>query len=650
MKKIILVFLLLLGNTAFAQLYYKNYDWDKNPSYHQISKEESTKDIIVLKLKLTLEYAYEDNELVEYRTVHKILRINSAAKVSAYNKLYIPSIGVVDFLSVKARTISPDGKVSVTNSRNLKEADDVDNSGSYKMLPIEDLKEGYEEEFIYTLKETPDIYTMYYFQDEIYKKDMTYEIFSPSNLKFEFKSYNGLPQASYDTLTKGKRHALIHVDTIPGIKEEKYMAYRANCKKALFQLAYNYSRNNARLFTYDLAAEKYFKMYTEAVKGEESAIKSIIKAAKVKDLKGEAQIKALELYLKKNINTSNDVTPENNTVDKIFKTKLCTAPGLFRLTCLVLDALNVPYQIVITSDRMVDPLDPEFNSWYYLKNTALYFPDLDDYMSPSLFYTRLGYLPYELVGQTGIFIKIVDVGGFKSGISRLKNIPAPAMEKSIHAQYAMVDLTKTGNESTVHIKNELSGYSAMFTQPVYEYLKGEKQTELIDNYTKVTGNDGVVSNLKIQNGTMDDALIKPMVIECDLKDENLIEHAGDKLLVKAGLLIGRQEEMYEDSIHKFPVQIQFKHQYVRKIEIKIPDGYMIANPEVCKIMQTCKMQDGTMLADFVSSYSQEGNLFTISCTEKYNALEYPNQLYDSYRKVVNAAADFNKITLIIKKK
>jgi len=59
--------------------------------------------------------------------------------------------------------------------------------------------------------------------------------------------------------------------------------------------------------------------------------------------------------------------------------------------------------------------------------------------------------------------------------------------------------------------------------------------------------------------------------------------------------------------------------------------------------------NGKTEAAFISSYVQKGNELIVTNEEFYNVLEYPLEVFEKYREVINAAADFNKITLVLSK-
>ena len=53
---------------------------------------------------------------------------------------------------------------------------------------------------------------------------------------------------------------------------------------------------------------------------------------------------------------------------------------------------------------------------------------------------------------------------------------------------------------------------------------------------------------------------------------------------------------------------------------------------------------------FYSTTKIEGNQLIVEVTEKYNAISYPKEMYQDYRKVINASSDFTKASVILKPK
>ena len=144
-------------------------------------------------------------------------------------------------------------------------------------------------------------------------------------------------------------------------------------------------------------------------------------------------------------------------------------------------------------------------------------------------------------------------------------------------------------------------------------------------------------------------LNKPYIFEGDAEVNSLLENAGNKILLKIGQIIGSQVEMYQDTARKYGVENAYNHSYKRIINLTIPIGYEISNINDLNMGVSYK-EEGENLMEFTSQYVLEGNKLTITCNEFYNIIRLPVEKYDAFRTVINAAADFNKITLILKTK
>ena len=53
---------------------------------------------------------------------------------------------------------------------------------------------------------------------------------------------------------------------------------------------------------------------------------------------------------------------------------------------------------------------------------------------------------------------------------------------------------------------------------------------------------------------------------------------------------------------------------------------------------------------FTSSYELKGNILKIVIDEEYKRYSYALTQYPSFKKIINAAADFNKVALVLDKK
>jgi hypothetical protein len=202
----------------------------------------------------------------------------------------------------------------------------------------------------------------------------------------------------------------------------------------------------------------------------------------------------------------------------------------------------------------------------------------------------------------------------------------------------------------INSRQILKGYGASAYRPIYTFFPKDKQNEANIEIIKAVAKSSNISNIKIENSKLTDfADNKPLVIGADIKSTELVERAGNKILFKVGELIGPQAEMYQEKPRKLPIELEYPHVLERKISFTIPDGYSVKN--INDLNMDIEHKDGDkMTMGFVSKFTQTGNVVNILVTESYMSLQYPLNQFEDFKKVINAAADFNKITLVLEKK
>jgi hypothetical protein len=128
----------------------------------------------------------------------------------------------------------------------------------------------------------------------------------------------------------------------------------------------------------------------------------------------------------------------------------------------------------------------------------------------------------------------------------------------------------------------------------------------------------------------------------------VIERAGKKYLFKVGELIGPQVEMYNERARQYAIDMGNAHAYKRLMKVKIPEGYKVSGLE--SLRRSITDGKASPIMGFISDYKLEGNLLTITIDEFYKEVLQPIDIYEPFQKVINAAADFNKVTLLLEKK
>jgi len=216
--------------------------------------------------------------------------------------------------------------------------------------------------------------------------------------------------------------------------------------------------------------------------------------------------------------------------------------------------------------------------------------------------------------------------------------------QTIDAEISFINnLDKTNMKLTCY----LSGYYGVYEQPFYSQLPDDKKLLMLSDIVQDITKDKQFLKLTAENTEPNLCLTdKPFIIHAEVNGASLLEKAGNKLLLKVGEVLGSQMELYQDNTRKLNIEYDFNREYIRKIKVNIPEGYTIKNPDDINISHIYQ-KDGKNIYYFVSNYTIENNLLTINIDEFYDQIECSVEHFEDYRKVVNAAADFNKVVLII---
>jgi hypothetical protein len=648
-SKLLVLLISIFVTKLFAQdPVYKKYTWEANPKIHQMTDEEKEYNYIKIKQTIIFDYIYEENgALVMYETIHSIIHFNNEKGIEEMNKIYIPYSKILEEMDLKARTISASGKIIPLNKSSIKKVDNLENAGPFLIFAMEGVEKGGEIEYLYTNKKSATIYSSWSIQDDNIRRDLSVDLYSPENLIFEIKGYNGFPEVVKDTSLTSQNHISASVKKIDALKDEKYSVYNANRMRFEIQLAYNTVKGNGRMYTWELNGLSFYNSLFSFTKKELSAIDKLISKLDLEKQKSdELKILTLEQWVKTNI--GNATSDEELTIDKMMDVKYGNDEILQKVYIGVAQQLKIPVELVLTCDRSQRKFDSNFPTNNSITDYLTYFPSIGKYLSSDNYSSRLGFPPPFLTGTKGLFIKETAIGDLKTGVSKIKSIDYSPAQLSYNNIDAKVEFNPETYVPVVKFKQDFGGYSAFFIQPQIPYMNETEQKQFLDDMAKFPGKETVVKSVKMSGIKNNDVMVNPLVIESVVETSHLLQNAGNKLLFKVGELIGPQEELYQEKKRQLEGEIQYAHSLGRTLEIKIPKGFKLKNPDDIKIEKTY-MQDGKNHASFISSYVIEGDVMKIKVLEVYETLLYSKEKYEEWRSVINAAADFNKIVLIFEK-
>lgn len=626
--------------------------WKEKPVMVNVDKKhEKESAIFILDLRRYEFVDESDNALACYKTFHKIIQINDDKGIEIFNKIYLPGGERNKIVALKARTILPGGKVINFDSTTVKEVTDEDGTPQ-RIFALPGLEKGCQVEYLYTYKKESTLFGMDVLQFRIPVLKSIIQVISPERLIFDVKSFNG-----YSLIERKKNADWRVVNCIsPELKpaeEEKYSNLTAQLYRVEHKLSYNTAKDSTnRLFTWDELAGRIAENYSGATEKEKKAVQDYLASLKLSKITNpEDKFIAFENNIKKQVMVNKEVQSEAaSQVDQILKTRIASEFGIVKLYAIALTELGIPYEFVIAGSRANYVLDMNFENWNNADNMMLYLTQQKQYVAPTLAQFRYPWISPEWGNQLGIHCKIVGDGVEKSAVADVRTIELLDYTQTAHNMESRIKIFPAKDSLVVESKQIFTGYTSAAYRSAFNFSSPEDQKNILKEIVKFGTNSETILSSKLENTEFEHfAKNKPFVINASVKANELMEKAGNKLLIKIGDLIGPQVEMYQEKPREFPIEIEFPHVLYRDITVEIPDGYVAKNLESLKIDQAYPLSgDPTMM--FRSDYELKGNILKITIREEYRVADYPIDQFQPFVKVINAAADFNKAVILLEKK
>jgi hypothetical protein len=646
-KNFILILFITCNSIAQTVPFYESYNWEISPSY-QI--EESDNDMVAIKDKVVTEFIFEDQNLIEYYLEHKVLWLNSDDRIEEYTKVYLPIANDASQVVINVRIIKKTGEIIVLDKSRILRSEGDETGRDFNYFSIDDVEKGSIIEYYYVIKRRPKFQgAMVDIESDYDKQTVEFDLYAPSNLRFSFKSFNLETTVKKIESFKEKTHWKFLAKDIKAVNKEEKAPYNATIGFIMYKLHEN-TANNAIITSYNNVAQNLFDFYYSTYsKLEKKLIHKFAKNFKFDDgLRDENKARIIDLFIKENIYISEN---DSENLINVLKTKTANETGVIKLYIALFEKFDVTHEMVLTSNRLQLKFDKYFEATNFLQEFLFYFPASKKYLSPSKFGTRFGFPPPYFMNNFGLFVTGYDINGKRKAFSEVKfieGIPASLSsdEMLIEVNFNTKDLTK----NTIALERKLNGYYAMNLHPFMNLIQPNRINEVIDQYF-VQNSDKNAKVLKREFINEDPSLfgVKPFVVKFDISSEYFVEKKGDKYLFKLGDLIGPQMEMQQEKKRILPLEAEFNRSYYRTIKIHIPEGYQISNLEDIIIKNSYTTKDKELFI-FDSYYTLEGNVLTVIADEHYRETFVAPEIFEAYRTVINSAADFNKVTLVLEPK
>lgn len=638
-KKSLLLILIIASNTTFAQ-FYKTYDWEENPKLHTLTESELKESSVGILKKHIVEYRLSVfSELKSFETTHTITHVNDERGVDRHNTVYIPMYGVKNLVDIKARTINSNGEITLFDREQIKEINNVEEYGDFKIFAVEGAVSNSEIELLYTVEKEYDMHGFETLQANYPVKKAEF-IFITGELNSKVKAYN-TTEVFETTSFDGNIAKQLTISDIPAMVEEQYAASDANKIMVTFQ-CYPKDQN--------ISQDMFWNNVVNNVGGQffpeepNTLVKEDIPNVRGEytDLTTFKIVNILDEYIKTNFNIVRNNDPSLSDIDQILKNRNSSEFGILKAYGHYLKALNIQYEVVVTANRYTHHFDPDFFNPNSLREFLIYIPSEKKYISPNRIEYRLGEAPPNILGNYGLFI----TESFEYYFSKItQSDPDFSKTKRI------IDIYFDEAIESVKVEqyHEYTGHWSALYRAVMTLSSDQNKKDFEENVTASGIEDKQILAYETQNeDLMQLEYNKPYIIEADFSSEALLEEAGDSYIFQIGKVIGTQSELYQERERVNPIEMDYPNQYDYTITVNIPEGYEVEGLESLILDKSYKSVRGDKLCKFESNYELKDDKLIITIQEFYKSNEFELSRYEEFRQVINAASDFNKASILLK--
>ena len=621
--------------------------WESHPSYTTVLPEFAGENVIGLLLTERLEYYHnEEGNFLGQRSIHKKFRINNEQSINDFNKISVSMADVLETVDIKARVIKPDGKIVEFDKNNIKEIKDEESGDAYKIFAIDGIEVGDDVEFYVVNNVTADNFGRFFLQYSYPVQQANFELITPETILYDFKGYNGCNAVTHKVMDDKRNIYSFSEENIKAIKNEKFNYDTPRRQRLEYRLDYNLNKSRAQILSWDEAAQRIYDiMYLDP---DQKVLKKWLDDINLTATDNIGKVKQIEDYLKSNVYLQEFHSPEFDDISFVYDNKITSGRGMTGLMVKLFSQLGINHQIVITSPRDKVKFDPDFQSWNYLDKYLIYIPKTNQYIDPAAQGFRLGCFNGMLADEYGLAVELVNIGSFQSAIGKIKHIDAPGPEANYNNMYISLDVDPDEALAKVDTYVGFKGLSGGFVNQFYKVIDEDQKKNMLKNMMVISVPENDIVSLEKGEAQANQAKIADaeMIVHSKVASTSFVEQAGNKLLLHLGNTIGSQAEMYFEEDRDQQAENEFNRTYYREIVFNVPDGYRIKNPEAA-IMSVVEKDGDKPVFVFNSSYSYEGQQYKVIIDEYYSEITVPQEHFEGFKNVVNAAADFNKVVLVL---
>jgi len=687
MKKLAsFIFILSLATLPVYAQQYTNArppeeEWASKPVFHPVPPQFANEYAYVVLNDVSLDYRVEGRSFNMYYTQHRIVKVLDDRGIENFNTVDIPVYSGTRVPLVRARVILPNGKTReivkdmILVTRNAR--------GYWSIIiAMEGVAKNSEIEYLVKEIHPASNFGSMPLQERMPVIESHFSMSYPRNYFFMEKGYNGVPDVT-DTLVNNRRHISISLYDIPKLRPEPNSFIDLYTMRAEFRLDHYYEENatNKRVeYTWDDLGRKYYDDFYKTTEKEKAAVNQFLSELGVRPNGNEfANLKKIENGIKTTISQYGYIDYDDNKevlatkymrsvsvydaaadkprnpLDSIISKHAATPYGIIKLFVACFAQAGVNFEFGMVGNRHEHVFDSKFVNWNNLDEPLFYFPDFKKFLDPIREFYRYPVVPDQVLNNKGVFCAIPPNGFVTGTLASIRKI-TPLSDAETQTNIAAAVSFTNDMDAQVDVSYSYTGYESADLREELATMPKEKQKDLVKKTVSFAGKPEDIVKYTISGERSDNFYTnKPLEITATVNTSALTEEANKNYLFKVGKIVGSQEELYDENERKLPVDLDYPHAMSRTITLNLPVGCKVLNPEALRMHAEYVNSDLKPVVSFKSDYTltsdkKNGDKLVITVSEFYTQLHFSPQYYERYRKVINMAADFSHVALLISKK
>lgn len=643
--------ILPLSIQAQANSYFPEI-WKEKPALHPVTTTDHPYTVLDYRIVRDFNISRQDKansfNWAHYKTIYKNIKINTQAGADSLTQLVMTMEMNEDLRGLRLRMLHPNGEVTDLNNQVRM----VVLNGGRKAIVANNLvlQAGAELEYELSTKVLYDFAGSDYLQSSIACDHVSFTLIAPKELSFRIKTSPAMPVLS-DSIAGDYHYYQLHLNHVPALENDELYYYLPQLKRVDFALYQASIGKDITRITWQQPAEENYIPFVAISKPEYKQLEKELQKWPFVKLRMPVpqMIYQVEQYIKTNFElTAPSETRETMDIISILRSRRAENAGMVRLMNAVYYMLNIPTQVLFTSSRDTLQLDSQLVNKQLAKNVLLYFPSVQQALSPTDMNTRFPCYPALWAGIPALRCRDTLVGQESKVLVDFINTPM--------TPYALSNITteaslKSVTEPVWEVKQSFGGYPAANIKAAFA-VTGTTTEGRYKIYNAILPFEPGVrkptavttENEVFNTRTLD----KPMLMNSTLSTPSLIENKNTQISIRLGqLLAGTTPANIPLPADSLPIQISFPYYQEKRVNIPLPAGYKVANKGNFSADISDKGAQPSL--GFKMRCEQEGNVLHIFVLEWYRQTDFSGENKKIFGQMLNRIHLLQQQNLVLEK-